>query len=112
MYRIFPALWEGIGCSGTATVYAIDRAPPTGTFPVGCSARPKEDPASTWEASTFTRLLWPPDIPNPLPTNPNSYCCVLWGQLPAWISWIGTLGYSLAPNTKLSPNRDFYIIGP
>jgi len=110
MYRIYPTLWEGQGCVGGQTVYAIDRTP-SNLLPTACSSRPRADPASTWDSPTFQRLLPPP----------NTGGCwggtqaVTWSMLPAWISYAMTLGYSLAENTslgKLKPYGDLWIVGP
>jgi hypothetical protein len=114
VYRIYPTLWEGSGCSGAQTVYACDRAPPSDTFPTQCSQRPKEDPASTWDSPTFQRLLPPPDV---------SGCCyqppglnaVTWAALPAWISWIMGKGFTIQGGYSLSqlkPHADLWILGP
>jgi hypothetical protein len=110
IYRVYPTLWDGQGCIGGQTVYAIDRAPPA--LPTYCSARPRADPAATWESPTFYRIL-----PSP---NTSSGCwggqqTVTWATLPAWISYAITLGYTLAENTslrKLKPHDDLYIVGP
>lgn len=112
LYRIYPTLWEGQGCYSGQTVYAVDRTPPSNTFPTTCSARPRADPACTWESPTFQRILPPPTS--------TSGCwggtqAVTWSTLPAWISYIQTLGYTLSENTslgKLKPYGDLYIVGP
>jgi hypothetical protein len=114
MYRIFPVLWEGPGCVGTKTVYAVDRQPPTGTFPTACASRPREDPASSWDSSTFWRILPAPDSVSGC-CSPASANSVAWPNLMSWISWVQTLGYSIAPNTNMSalkPYSDLYIVGP
>ena len=104
IYRVYPTLWDGNGCTGQ-TVYAIDRKP--AAIPTECSSRPRADPASTWDSPTFQRIL--------PPTNGCwSVNAVTWATLPAWISYIQTLGYTLAENTlaKLKPYGDLYVIGP
>jgi hypothetical protein len=106
LYRVYPVLWDNNQTS--QTVYAIDRTP--ASIPTSCSSRPRADPACTWESPTFQRLLPPTNVG----------CCVnvnavTWSSLPAWISYIQTLGYSLAENTslgKLKPYGDLYIVGP
>jgi hypothetical protein len=112
IYRIYPTLWDGSGCASGQTVYAIDRAPPPGTFATACSARPRADPASTWDSPTFQRILPPP--------NSSNGCwgpiqAVTWSSLPAWLSYATGLGYTLSENTslaKLKPYGDLYIVGP
>ncbi len=116
IYRIYPTLWEGQGCVGGQTVYAVDRAPPAaGGFPTACSARPRADPASAWDSPTFQRLL------PPAGSGWGSFGCgvagaaVTWSTLPAWLSYVQGLGYVLAENTslgKLKPYGDVYIVGP
>jgi hypothetical protein len=110
LYRVYPTLWDGQGngCFGGQTVYAIDRTP--AAIPTACSSRPRADPASTWDSPTFQRLLPPPGSPGCW-GNQNA---VTWATLPAWISYIQTLGYTLAENTslgKLKPYGDLYIVG-
>lgn len=113
IYRIYPTLWDGQGCVSGQTVYAVDRSPPPNTFPTACSARPRADPAASWDAPTFQRLLPPP--------GGGGYCwgagvqAVVWASLPAWISYVQGLGYTLSENTslaKLKPYGDLYIVGP
>ena len=101
IYRIYPVLWKDSSCQENANVYAIDRE--TSNIPTRCSARIKEDPAYYWESGTFQRLL--------LPTPYNN--SVTWHTLPAWLSYIQTLGYSLNIDlSKLKPHSDLYISGP
>ena len=113
IYRIYPTLWDGSSCGGALNVYAVDRAPPSGGFKTTCSQRPRADPASVWNGPTFQRLLPPPD----------SYgscwgggpAAVTWATLPGWISWIQTLGYTLAEGSslqKLKPYGELYVVGP
>lgn len=110
MYRVYPTLWEGQGCMGGQTVYAIDRAPPPDTFATACSSRPRADPASTWDSPTFQRLLPPPSL--------GSGCwggtqAVTWSTLPTWISYILPLGFTLNSSLgKLKPYGDLWIQGP
>ncbi len=102
IYRIYPTLWEGQGCMDSQTVYAIDRQ--ASQIPTLCSSRPKADPASTWDSPTFQRL-----------TLPGSFQFITWSTLPAWISYVRTLGYSLLDSATLNglkPFSDFYISGP
>jgi hypothetical protein len=99
IYRIYPTLWEGTGCTGSITVYAIDRQSPL--IPSCCSSRPRADPASSWDSPTFQRIL--------------SYgTAVTWSTLPAWISWAMSQGYTLSEGslTNLKPYGDLYIVGP
>ncbi len=120
IYRIYPTLWEGQGCATGQTVYAVDRAPPTPSasgFPTACSARPRADPASTWDSPTFQRLLPPPGGVGG--SSGYSWGCALqavtWSSLPAWLSYVQGLGYTLSENTslaKLKPYGDLYVVGP
>lgn len=104
VYRIYPTLWEGTGCVGSLTVYAIDRQ--TSLIPTSCSARPRADPASAWDSPTFQRLLPPAGCG----TNSNA---VIWATLPAWISWARSQGYTLDGSlSTLKPHGDLYIVGP
>ena len=109
-YRIYPVLWTEAHCDQAQTVYAIDRSP--NTFRTSCSHRVKEDPAYYWDSPTFQRLLPPPQ---------SSSCCyqpsdlnsVRWQCLPAWLSYIKTLGYEFQGElSSLQPMREFYIAGP
>ena len=111
IYRIYPTLWDGSSCGASASIYAADRAPGSGGFQTTCSTRPRADPASVWDSPTFQRLLPPPQ---------SSGCwgpanAVTWATLPAWISWVQTLGYVLAEGSslqKLKPYGELYIVGP
>jgi hypothetical protein len=114
IYRIYPVLWEGAGCTGSQQVYACDRQPPPDTFPTTCSSRPRADPASVWENTTFWRLLPPPDVVAAC-YQPAAYAAVTWYTLPAWLSWVQGRGYSLQGGVALStlkPHSDLYIVGP
>ena len=112
IYRIFPVLWNDGICQKAQTVYGIDRAPSLTTFKTSCSARVKEDPASSWAEPTYQRLL-------PMPA--SSTCCyqppslnaVTWANLPAWLSYAQSIGYTLQIDfSKLKPYSDIYILGP
>ena len=109
-YRIYPVLWSGSSCQQAQTVYAVDRQPPLPGFPTACSSRPKEDPASTWDSSTFQRLLPPAGSSC---YQPASLAAVTWSTLPAWLSYAQGIGYTLASDlSKLKPYSDLYITGP
>lgn len=107
LYRIYSVLWDGSGSQQSQQVYAIDRVAPN--IPSCCSARPRADPACTWDAPTFQRLLPPPDAP----------CCsgpqaaVTWATLPAWLSFVMGLGYTVQGglSAALKPYSDIYILG-
>ncbi len=103
LYRIYPTLWEGTGCTGSLTVYAIDRVAPS--IPSCCSQRPRADPAYAWDSPTFQRLL---------PSTPTSTNAITWATLPAWISWAATQGYTLTDTSLLAlkPYGDLWISGP
>jgi len=112
VFRIYPVLWEGSGCTGAQTLYACDRTPPAGTFSTQCSRRPKEDPAATWDGPTFLRLL-PPD-PGAC-YQPAALNAVTWATLPAWISSILGMGFTLqggASLSQLKPHGDLWIVSP
>lgn len=105
IYRIYPTLWNDGMCQLAQTVYAVDRCPEPQTFKTICSARPKEDPSYYWDSSTFQRLIPPGEQP--------TYAAVTWKQLPAWLSYVQTLGYSLQTDlSTLKPHKDIYISGP
>ena len=110
-YRISPVLWNDGICNQAQTVYAIDRQPPPNTFPTICSNRVKEDPAYYWENPTFQRLLPAPQSSGCY--QPQSFNSVKWQCLPQWLSYIGSLGYTIQGDlSNLKPMRDFYIVGP
>jgi len=95
MYRIFPVLWtEG---NESKMVYAIDRSSPD--FRSTCSRREKEDPAYYWDAPIFQRLI--------MPDSGNS---VTWERLPAWLSYVQALSYTIQTNlSSLAPHGEVYI---
>jgi hypothetical protein len=108
LYRIYPVLWTEAHCDQAQTVYAIDRCP--NTFRTVCSHRVKEDPAYHWDNPTFQRLL-PPSAPGCF--QPSSSNSVRWNNLPAWLSYVSTLGYTLQGDTSsLQPMREFFLLGP
>ena len=94
-YRLSPVLWDSVPGQHTATVYGIDRMPlgPLSAF-VTCCSRCKDDPAWFWAGAHFFRLVMPPG---------ETGCCmgpqdigngVVWAQLPSWMSWAISNGYS------------------
>ena len=111
-YRIYPTLWnEGI-CQMAQTVYAIDRQPPPNTFATCCSRRTEKDPAYYWDNSTYQRILAPPNTTGNC-CQPASLNSVTWSLIPAWLSYVETLGYTVVTDlTKLKPYMDIYISGP
>ena len=111
-YRLFPFLWNQGTCVQAQTVYAIDRQPPSNTFPTMCSARPKEDPAYYYEAMTLQRLLPPPNT-NGCCYQPPSLNAVNWFMLPSWLSYVQSIGYTVTSDlSTLKPYSDVYISGP
>ena len=98
MYRIFPVLWtEG---QESKMVYAIDRSAPD--IRSICSRREKEDPAYYWDAPIFQRLVMPDSL-----AMGNS---VTWERLPAWLSYVQTLQYTVQTSlSSLAPYGDVYI---
>ena len=107
IYRISPVLWNDGICNQAQTVYSIDRSP--NTFQTICSSRVKEDPFY-WENPTFNRLIPQTSSGCYQPPQMNS---VKWGCLPAWLSYVSTLGYTVQGDmSELKPMKDFYIIGP
>ena len=107
LYRLSPVLLEGTGngYSTAQTVYAIDRIPPPLTSFISCTTRDTSDPAAYWDSRQFNKLK-----------SLNSYNVrggITWFDLPSWLSFAGTYGYSVSPLTKeLNPFTDVYIIGP
>lgn len=112
VYRIYPTLWNDGICQMAQTVYAADRQPPPNTFATTCSRRTEKDPAYYWENPTFQRLCTPP--------NTTGTCCqpavlnsVTWPILPAWLSYVQSLGYTVTSDLSLlKPFSDIYISGP
>ena len=110
IYRIYPVLWNDGICNQAQTVYAIDRS--TTKIQSMCSSRVKEDPAYYWDNPTFQRLLPAPQTASGC-YQPQSLNSVKWQCLPAWLSYIGTLGYAFQGDmSNLKPMKDFYIVGP
>jgi len=102
-YRLTPVLWDSVPGRHTATVYGIDRMPegPLSQY-VTCCPRCKDDPAWTWAGPVFLRLVMPDGVTG---------CCmgpqdisngVVWPQLPSWLSWAMSQGYSLADDFSFS----------
>jgi hypothetical protein len=112
IYRIFPVLWNDGICAQAATVYAIDRSGPV--IPTSCSHYVKEDPAYYWSGEgggNFQRIL-PPRPPSGC-YQPPALNAVTWPMLPAWLSYVQTLGYTVTSDlSKLKPYSDLYITGP
>jgi hypothetical protein len=107
IYRLSPVLWEGrSNGSGTAqTVYAIDRIPPPLTSFITCTARDTSDPAAYWDARTFNRLKSLDQY--------NVRGGITWFDVPAWLSFAASYGYTVSPLTsELTPFKDIYIVGP
>jgi hypothetical protein len=111
IYRIFPVLWNDGICKEAQTIYAIDRPAPQ--IPTSCSHYVREDPAYYWtnQNGNFQRLL-PPS---------GAGCCyqppglnaVNWFMIPAWLSYVQTLGYTVNSDlSALKPYSDIYIRGP
>ena len=110
IYRIYPVLWNEAHCDQAQTVYAIDR--PTTQIRTACSHRVKEDPAYYWDSPVFQRLLPPPQSSSCC-YQPNELNSVRWQCLPAWLTYIKTLGYEFQGElSSLKPMREFYIAGP
>jgi len=102
IYRLYPTLWNDGTNMMAVTIYAIDRAPPP-PIQTSYSRRPTEDPSYYWLGQTFQRIL---------PTD-NSSNCVTWAQLPAWLSFATSQGYTVQGDLgKLKPFSDIYITGP
>jgi len=107
LYRLSPVLWEGSGNGyGTSqTVYAIDRVPPPLAAFITCTTRDTSDPAAYWDCRQFNRLksLDPYNVRGG----------ISWFNLPAWLSFAASYGYTVSPLTKeLNPFTDVYIVGP
>jgi hypothetical protein len=113
-YRISPVLWDSVPGQYTATVYSIDRIPegPLRNY-VTCNARCKDDPAYWWAGSSFLRLVMPPDLRDCCAGPQNIANGVVYAQLPSWISWATSQGYSLPDNfqfNKIRPTDDITLI--
>lgn len=116
LYRLYPTLWnDGDGqCQQALTVYAIDCGIAKPLFPTACSRRPSEDPAYSWAAATFQRIL-PPSSPGGLgsPGNYGALTSVSWSGLIGWIQSVAPLGYAIQGDlSKLKAYSDVYILGP
>jgi hypothetical protein len=112
IYRIYSVLWNDGICKQAQNVYAIDREPPPNTIKTACSTRVKEDPAYYYESSNFQRLL-PPPGQDGCCYQPQILNAVTWPMLPAWLSHVQTLGYTLNIDfSRLKPYSDIYITGP
>ncbi len=106
IYRIFPVLWNDASNTDmqSRNIYAADRAPPAGGFPTTCARRVGADPASSWDGATFQRLVSPPGA---------NAAYVTWATLPAWLSWIQTIGYTIKSDlSQLQAYSDVYVCGP
>jgi len=107
LYRLSPVLWEGTanGYCTAQTVYAIDRIPPPLASFITCTTRDNSDPAAYWDSRQFNRLK-----------SLDSYNVrggITWFNLPGWLSFAATHGYTISPLTKeLNPFADVYITGP
>jgi hypothetical protein len=113
IYRISPVLWNDSVCKQATTIYGIDRAPTSNLFPTACSSRVREDPAYYWDNATFQRLVPPSGIALPNCYGPASQNGITWVTLPAWLSYVQTLGYVVKSDlSTLKPFSDIYIEGP
>jgi hypothetical protein len=116
LYRLYPTLWnDGDGqCQQALTVYAVDCGIAKPLFPTACSRRPSEDPAYSWAAPTFQRIL-PPSPPGGLgsPGNYGALTSVGWSGLIGWIQSVAPLGYVIQGDlSRLKAYSDVYILGP
>ena len=112
LYRLYPTLWnDGDGaCQQATTVYAVDVGMANPLFLTACSRRPREDPAYSWYAPTFLRIL-PPQPP--VYGVYGALAAVTWGSLIAWIQYAATIGYTVQGDlSKLKAYSDVYILGP
>jgi len=109
-YRISPVLWEGIPGNYSATVYAIDRIPkgPLASY-IQCTSRSQADPAYWWGGSTFLRLSNPKELTN-CSGPENIWDAIVWQKLPAWISFVNSLGYTIPDSCNLEPHKEFTLI--
>lgn len=103
IYRIIPFLWNNATtCQTAITIYGIDRPPPSANLKTQCVSLTKEDPASYWYGRTLSRL-----------TIPDSGDVVTWSNLPLWLSYALSQGYTIVGDIgKLKPHTEFYISGP
>lgn len=113
-YRLSPVLWDSIPGQYTATVYSIDRMPegPLQRY-VTCTARCKDDPAYWWAGSTFLRLVMPPGLTGCCSGPQDIRDAVVHVQLPTWISWALSQGYTVPDNfqfSKIKPSDDITLI--
>jgi hypothetical protein len=112
-YLISPVLWIGAPGNNAATVYAIDRVPhgPLATN-VTCTPRYRDDPAYWWSGSTFLRLTKPAEHSSCCSGPENISDAIVWQNLPAWISYVNGLGYTIPESCKLdnNPNNEFTLI--
>jgi hypothetical protein len=111
IYRIFPVLWNDGICKQAQTVYAIDR--PAAKISSTCSSYVREDPAYYWSdnGGTFQRLLPPQSCGGCY--QPPSLNAVTWQNIPSWLSYAASQGYTLQTKlTGLKPYSEIYIMGP
>jgi hypothetical protein len=110
-YRLSPVLWDGIPGNGTATVYGIDRMPegPLAAS-VKCTPRCQLDPAYYWAGSTFWRLSNPKELVSCCSGPENVWDAIVWQKLPAWLSYVQGLGYTVSDNCKMDPYTDITLI--
>lgn len=112
IYRIFPVLWNDGICKQAQTVYAINR--PSPIIPSTCSNYVREDPAYYWTNSNgnFTRIL-PPPASGSCCYQPTILNAVNWTDLPSWLSYVQSLGYTITSDlSSLKPYSDVWITGP
>lgn len=112
-YRIFPVLWDGVPGNNAATVYAIDRMPegPLASS-VTCTPRSQNDPAYWWSGSTFLRLCNPRELVSCCAGPENVWDAIVWQKLPAWLSYVQGLGYTVPETFNLGadPNQTITLI--
>jgi hypothetical protein len=109
-YRISPVLWTGIPGNYEATVYGIDRMPhgPLASL-VCCTPRSYDDPAYFWAGATFLRLKSPRDLLECCSGPQNIWDAVVWATLPAWLSYVRSLGYTTT-ESNYDPYKDITLI--
>jgi hypothetical protein len=111
-YRLSPVLWNNIPGQTSATVYSIDR-PPEGPLSqyATCAPRCSADPAYTWSGPIFNRIIMPYNLVScQIPGIANS---VVWENLPTWLMWAQSQGYTLPDNfqfSKIKPTDDLTLI--